>query len=138
MARRPEAPPPTLPRERAPDGTPLYVHLPFCAAKCHYCDFFSVAAEGHDRRPTVDAILREAELWAPHAPRTVFVGGGTPSLLDEAELRALFDGLEQRTGFRASAREVTVECNPESRIQVTQLCDGTIDCDNGSDERFCP
>ncbi len=114
MARTPEAPPPTLPRERAPDGTALYVHLPFCAAKCHYCDFFSVAAEGHDRRPTVQAILREAESWAPRAPRTVFVGGGTPSLLDEAELRALFDGLDERTGFRAGAREVTVECNPES------------------------
>jgi len=114
MARKIEAPPPTLPRVRAPDGTPLYVHLPFCAAKCHYCDFFSVAAEGHDRRPMVDAILREAELWAPNAPRTVFVGGGTPSLLDAAELRALFDGLEERTGFRRSAREVTVECNPES------------------------
>jgi oxygen-independent coproporphyrinogen-3 oxidase len=114
MPRKTEAPPPTLPRERAPEGTPLYVHLPFCAAKCHYCDFFSVAAEGHDRRPTVDAILREADLWAPSAPRSVFVGGGTPSLLDGAELRALFDGLEQRTGFRRSAREVTVECNPES------------------------
>ncbi len=114
MARKTEAPPPTLPRERAPDGTPLYVHLPFCAAKCHYCDFFSVAAEGHDRRPTVDAILREADLWAPSGPRTVFVGGGTPSLLDVDELRALFDGLDARTGFRRSAREVTVECNPES------------------------
>lgn len=114
MARKPEAPPPVLPRERAPDGTPLYVHLPYCAAKCHYCDFFSVAAEGHDRRPMVDAILREADRWAPRGPRTVFVGGGTPSLLDAGELRALFDGLEARTGFRGSAREVTVECNPES------------------------
>ncbi len=114
MARTNEAPAPTLPRERAPDGTALYVHLPFCAAKCHYCDFFSVAAEGHDRRPTVDAILREAELWAPSSPQTVFVGGGTPSLLDAGELRALFDGLESLTHFRRSAREVTVECNPES------------------------
>jgi len=114
MARTNEAPAPTLPRERAPDGTALYVHLPFCAAKCHYCDFFSVAAEGHDRRPTVDAILREAERWAPSSPRTVFVGGGTPSLLDAEELRALFDGLDRLTHFRRSAREVTVECNPES------------------------
>jgi oxygen-independent coproporphyrinogen-3 oxidase len=114
MPRTLDAPPPTLPRERAAESTPLYVHLPFCAAKCHYCDFFSVAAEGHDRRPTVDAILREADLWAPKAPRTVFVGGGTPSLLDAAELRTLFDGLDQRTGFRRSAHEVTVECNPES------------------------
>ncbi|MBL8863612.1 MAG: radical SAM family heme chaperone HemW [Planctomycetes bacterium] len=114
MPRAPEAPPPTLPRGRAPAGTPLYVHLPFCAAKCHYCDFFSVAAEGHDRRPTVAALLAEAERWAPREPRTVFFGGGTPSLLESAELRALFDGLERVTGFRGAACEVTVECNPES------------------------
>ncbi len=109
------APSPDLaPRARAEAGTPLYVHLPFCAAKCHYCDFFSVAAEGHDRGAMVAAILAESERWAPAAPRTVFVGGGTPSLLEVAELRTLFDGLERITGFRASAREVTVECNPES------------------------
>jgi oxygen-independent coproporphyrinogen-3 oxidase len=114
MPRPLEAPPPARARERAPRGTPLYVHLPFCAAKCHYCDFFSVAAEGHDRAPMVRAILREAELWAPRDPATVFVGGGTPSLLEAAELRTLLDGLERTTGFRSSAAEVTVECNPES------------------------
>ena len=53
------------PRARPAAGTPLYVHLPFCAAKCHYCDFFSVAAEGHDRGAMIAAILREAELFAP-------------------------------------------------------------------------
>jgi len=122
MARQPEAPPPTRPRERAPEGTPLYVHLPFCAAKCHYCDFFSVAAEGHDRGAMVAAILREAELWAPTRPRTVFVGGGTPSLLAVDELRDLFQGLERLTGFRGSAREVTVECNPESLDRDKAAC----------------
>lgn len=101
-------------RERAPEGTPLYVHLPFCAAKCHYCDFFSVPAEGQDRGGNVAAILREAELFAPKRPCTVFLGGGTPSLLSIPELRTLFDGLERATQFRSSAREVTVECNPES------------------------
>ena len=104
--------PPRSPR--AAPGTPLYVHLPFCAAKCHYCDFYSVAAEGHDRDAMVAAILREAELRAPHAPRTVFLGGGTPSLLEEREVAALLDGLDALTGFRASAGEVTAECNPES------------------------
>ena len=99
---------------RAADGTPLYVHLPFCAAKCHYCDFFSVPAEGHDRGEMIDAILREAELYAPRSPRTLFLGGGTPSLLDAAELRRLLDGLDERTGWRASAVERTAECNPES------------------------
>ena len=63
---------------RAPPGTPLYVHLPFCAAKCHYCDFFSVPALGHDLEGMVEAILAEARLRAPRDPHTVFLGGGTP------------------------------------------------------------
>jgi oxygen-independent coproporphyrinogen-3 oxidase len=99
---------------RAPRGTPLYVHLPFCAAKCHYCDFFSVPEQGHDRRATIDAILCEAETRAATHPRTVFFGGGTPSLLSSDELRELFDGLDRITRFRSSAVEVTAECNPES------------------------
>jgi oxygen-independent coproporphyrinogen-3 oxidase len=108
------APTPIAVRGRAPEGTPLYVHLPFCAAKCHYCDFFSVAAHGHDRAANVAAILREAEIYAPSRPRTVFVGGGTPSLLSAGELKVLFDGLQRITGFRDAAVEVTAECNPES------------------------
>ncbi|MCC6407158.1 MAG: radical SAM family heme chaperone HemW [Planctomycetes bacterium] len=100
--------------DRAPEGTPLYVHLPFCAAKCHYCDFFSVAGEGQDGPGMVAAILAEARLRAPRRPTTVFLGGGTPSYLSEAELRALLDGLQEVTDFRASATEVTAECNPES------------------------
>ena len=77
---------------QAPEGTPLYVHLPFCAAKCHYCDFYSVPAEGHDRHAMVQAILAEARLRAPLHPSLVFFGGGTPSLLDHDELRVLLDG----------------------------------------------
>ncbi len=95
-------------------GTPLYVHLPFCVEKCTYCDFFSVKADGQDLAGTVDSILTEAARRAPSKPRTVFLGGGTPSLLPESELIRLFEGLERCTEFRASAVEVTVECNPES------------------------
>lgn len=95
-------------------GTPLYVHLPFCEAKCHYCDFYSVAAAGHDIDGMLAAILEEAAQRAPAAPRTVFFGGGTPSLLEIAQLRRIFDALDAVTGFRRSALEVTVECNPES------------------------
>jgi putative oxygen-independent coproporphyrinogen III oxidase len=90
------------------------VHLPFCAAKCRYCDFFSVPDEGQDIEAMLDAILREAELRAPAAPRTVYLGGGTPSLLSEGQLQRLLDGLDRCSGFRASALEVTAECNPES------------------------
>jgi oxygen-independent coproporphyrinogen-3 oxidase len=62
----------------------------------------------------VRALLAEAERRAPERPRTLFVGGGTPSILAPDELVELFEGLERRTGFRSSAAEVTVECNPES------------------------
>jgi oxygen-independent coproporphyrinogen-3 oxidase len=90
------------------------VHLPFCAAKCHYCDFFSVAASGHDIDGMLSAILAEAQALAPREPRTVFIGGGTPSLLSVPQLRAFLDRLDGITDFRASAGEVTAECNPES------------------------
>jgi oxygen-independent coproporphyrinogen-3 oxidase len=103
-----------LRKTRAAPGTPLYVHLPFCAAKCHYCDFFSVAAEGQDRGAMLDAILEEARRFAPRAPRTLFFGGGTPSLLEGAELERLLEELERLCGWRASAGEITLECNPES------------------------
>jgi len=95
-------------------GTPLYVHLPFCAAKCHYCDFFSLPDEGQDVEGTVRAVLAEGASRGPHHPRTVYLGGGTPSLLSVELLEHLLDGLHDATGFRDSAREVTVECNPES------------------------
>lgn len=99
---------------RPEDGVALYVHLPFCAAKCHYCDFFSVPDEGQDIEGMISAILREAELRAPKRPRTVFIGGGTPSLLSVPQLTRFLDGLNAVTGWRASATEVTAECNPES------------------------
>jgi len=100
--------------DRAPPGTPLYLHLPYCVTKCPYCDFYSVEAEGQDLDGLVDALLVEAERRAPERPRTVFVGGGTPSLLPRPALRRLLDGLDALTGFRAAADEVTAECNPES------------------------
>ena len=99
---------------RAPSGTPLYVHLPFCVHKCPYCDFFSVEGAGHDQAALVELVLEEARLRAPELPRTVFLGGGTPSYLHPDTLAQLLDGLHDLTGFRESATEVTAECNPES------------------------
>jgi oxygen-independent coproporphyrinogen-3 oxidase len=100
--------------ERAPHSTPIYLHLPFCAAKCHYCDFFSVPAEGQDIEGTLAAIEEEIRRRASWAPQTVFLGGGTPSLLTIPQLERLFNVLQLASGFREHAAEVTVECNPES------------------------
>ena len=119
---------PTQTEQPAP-GTALYVHLPFCAAKCHYCDFFSIAVDGH-HVPQVDALVEAvlaeaARRLAPAGalmPRTVFIGGGTPSLLSTSQLTRLLDGLDGLTGFRASATEVTAECNPESLDRDKALC----------------
>jgi len=111
---------PTAPESDRPwglpsaDGTPLYIHVPFCEAKCPYCDFFSVAGEGQDVEGSLEGLLAELERRAPNKPRTVFVGGGTPSWLSIAQLSRLFDALQELTGFRDAAAEVTVECNPES------------------------
>src|SRR6185369_12766989 len=63
----------------------LYIHVPFCFHKCHYCDFYSIV-DTHDRQAAfVDRLAQELEALAPHAGgvplKTIFVGGGTPSLL---------------------------------------------------------
>lgn len=87
----------------------LYVHVPFCAHRCGYCDFVTVTGHGDRHAPYVAALLAElarAEL-DPAAVETVFVGGGTPTLLGPELLGELLDGLP-------AAAERTVECNPET------------------------
>jgi oxygen-independent coproporphyrinogen-3 oxidase len=95
-------------------GTALYVHVPFCVAKCTYCDFYSLVPDSQDLPGTLDALLTEAERRAPERPSTVFLGGGTPSYHSAPELARLLDGLDRWCSFRSSAVEVTCECNPES------------------------
>lgn len=94
----------------------LYVHVPFCVHKCHYCDFYSITRQTAGRMSAfVDRILAEAEQWAPHVVtgriRTVFFGGGTPSLLPLGLMLRLIDGLKARLDLTA-VREFTIECNP--------------------------
>ncbi|MBI3415249.1 MAG: coproporphyrinogen III oxidase family protein [Verrucomicrobia bacterium] len=89
----------------------LYVHVPFCAHKCEYCAFFSEAAEGALINRYVAALIRELEFVAADLrPRTIFFGGGTPSLLNLRQWEQILAAM-QRLGL-ASAEEWTVECNP--------------------------
>ena len=70
------------------------MHFPYCAAKCHYCDFYSLPAAGvGDVDGAVEALLAEAERRAPLEPSTVFFGGGTPSLLVPGGARATLERL---------------------------------------------
>ncbi|MBK9386683.1 MAG: radical SAM family heme chaperone HemW [Planctomycetes bacterium] len=92
----------------------LYLHFPYCVVKCRYCDFNSHVEARPDTTRYLDAMLREAEMRGVRSPRTVFFGGGTPSLVPAGELRRFLRELDARTGYRASAEEFTVEANPES------------------------
>jgi oxygen-independent coproporphyrinogen-3 oxidase len=88
----------------------LYVHLPFCASRCGYCDFVTVVGRTGQHRAYVDALLTELELErGVLAPRleSVFLGGGTPTFTEPAELGRLLEGFPP-------AEEVTVEANPET------------------------
>lgn len=103
----------------------LYVHVPFCRVRCGYCDFntytvgFGPGASPGDYAPSV---LAEASLAArvmqesglAHRPaRTVFFGGGTPTMLDSRELVEILEGLRVRVGIAQDA-EVTLEANPDT------------------------
>ncbi|MEZ5966589.1 MAG: radical SAM family heme chaperone HemW [Planctomycetota bacterium] len=95
--------------------TSLYVHVPFCVVKCGYCDFNSFTADGAaplDRY--LDALSREMVLAdLPRDPVSVFIGGGTPSYLDEARLERLLAILTRHVDLHRCP-EVTMEANPES------------------------
>lgn len=99
----------------------LYIHVPFCSHKCHYCDFYSLVDTQDRQQAFADRLLREMAALAPWTSglplRTLFVGGGTPSLMRVelwdrvlTELARHFDLSDTRSG----AAEFTVECNPES------------------------
>jgi oxygen-independent coproporphyrinogen-3 oxidase len=88
----------------------LYVHLPFCAYRCGYCDFVTVVGRNETHAVYVDAVLRELELERPLlADRldTVFLGGGTPTFLEPEQLGRLLSALP-------GADELTIEANPET------------------------
>ncbi len=93
----------------------LYVHIPFCFHKCHYCDFYSITRQTPERMARfVDLILREADLWSGYGTigaRTIFFGGGTPSLLPLGQMERLIAGLKRRLDF-SNVEEWTIEVNP--------------------------
>ncbi|HEX4263269.1 MAG TPA: radical SAM family heme chaperone HemW [Verrucomicrobiae bacterium] len=89
----------------------LYVHVPFCAQKCAYCAFFSEASSGELINRYTEALIREMEIVAPDLkPRTIFFGGGTPSILNLAQWEKILRAMERL--HLLGAEEFTIECNP--------------------------
>jgi len=106
-------------------STSLYIHVPFCAGLCDYCDFFSVSTStnGENSADAMDAfvgaVLEDAEdqlacFEVENVP-TVYIGGGTPSVLGAARIECLLAGLKGLLAhLRGQPAEVTIEANPES------------------------
>ncbi|WP_424832144.1 radical SAM family heme chaperone HemW [Ruegeria sp.] len=98
-------------------GFGLYVHWPFCEAKCPYCDFNSHVSRNINQKQWLTAYLSELQRSAAETPdrvlNTIFFGGGTPSLMDPATVAAVID--EARALWRpANDMEITLEANPGS------------------------
>src|SRR5262245_15638541 len=99
-------------------GFGVYLHWPFCASKCPYCDFNShVRAGGIDENRFLRAYRRELRHWAELAPSrsvgSIFFGGGTPSLMSASTIATLLDDIASQWSVDAGA-EITLEANPSS------------------------
>lgn len=96
----------------------IYLHIPFCVQKCRYCDFLSAPAAPKTRRDYVKRLKEELLLFEDaqaYRVRSVFFGGGTPSLLEPEETAGLMEAVAERFGdMRGDGApvEITIECNP--------------------------
>lgn len=92
----------------------LYIHIPICKSRCYYCDFYSSTYQGN-KRELISAMKKELESRADYlngeCVQTIYLGGGTPSLLSAQELDDLFESIFKN--YHCTAKEITLEGNPE-------------------------
>ncbi len=96
----------------------LYIHIPFCKSKCNYCDFLSFSCNSiKEQKLYVDALCNEImeyeELSSDYIVRSIFIGGGTPSILDETYIELIMLTIKQIWNIKEEA-EITIESNPDS------------------------
>ena len=91
----------------------VYIHIPFCATKCYYCAFNTYAFHKEQAKAYLQALRTEMELYASETDplQTIFIGGGTPSILSANALSQLLNDVHQHFQITQDA-EITVECNP--------------------------
>jgi len=93
--------------------TGLYIHIPFCKRKCFYCDFISFNYDERKADDYIKALFKESRKYKKEKISTVYIGGGTPSMLSADQLQALIDGIKKNFDI-SEIEEFTVELNPES------------------------
>ncbi len=93
----------------------LYIHVPFCIKKCQYCDFLSAPSSKGERQEYAESLCRQIRTYGKLAKAyhvvSIFVGGGTPSILDKEELLGIFDAVRDTFTVDGDA-EITIEVNP--------------------------
>src|SRR5882672_6874119 len=99
----------------------LYVHVPFCSTKCHYCDFYSIAGHLDESSAYLDALECEitisTDLLGKPTPQTIFIGGGTPTLLSPEHLQRLLQLITKAINT-SRLKEFTIEANPNTFDQT--------------------
>lgn len=99
------------------DSLGIYIHIPFCEKKCNYCSFYSGKADKATRALYVERLCEEIKQWGTQTARpidTLYIGGGTPSLLNDAELAKILSAIKNSLTLCEDA-EITAEVNPSDR-----------------------
>ena len=104
----------------------IYIHIPFCIKKCAYCDFYSLRYTSYEREKSyIDALIShiksESALYKNYLVDTVFLGGGTPSVLSVESIKSLTECLKNSFSF-ANDTEFTIEANPGTLDKEKLLC----------------
>ena len=98
-------------------GISVYIHIPFCKSKCSYCDFFSKPGIDKLLDSYVDSLCNEIKFYSRNSDfkilNTLYIGGGTPSLLSEIQLQKLFSTIQNCFEFNPESFEATIELNPD-------------------------
>ncbi len=107
----------------------VYIHIPFCKSKCPYCDFYSYRCKTEEQKKYIEALIDEINtservsdfLKVEFKADTLYIGGGTPSVLSGDDLTRIITASKKRFNIKDSA-EITVECNPGSDIEALVPC----------------
>lgn len=106
----------------------IYIHIPFCIQKCHYCDFLSAPCDAKTRDRYVKCLMRELEyysrkygVYGRNIPvSSIFFGGGTPSILESEQIQSILGTLKSTYSIEENA-EITMECNPGTVTETKLL-----------------